>query len=126
MQKPSEKSLARNDGELDLQYTLNKLSELLESAITIAKDNRARAVEYYEGEKRQLDDIRAMGQLVSEEGILEKNCTNALKLVHEATSCLDGPITALTRILQTKIAASSFDPSKMPVNRPVNIRELKD
>ena len=96
---------------------------MLEDAIEIAKDNRAKAVELYETESMYLDKVREH-MLVSEEGTLEKNVINAMKLVQESTKSLEGPIMALTRILSVKIASNAG--INGPINSPVNIHDLKN
>lgn len=116
-------SAITKNGDLDLVHTLNKLSALLEDAIEIAKDNRAKAVELYETESMYLDKVREH-MLVSEEGTLEKNVINAMKLVQESTKSLEGPIMALTRILSVKIASNAG--INGPINSPVNIHDLKN
>lgn len=114
------KSLANKSGELDLEHTLNKLSELLEKAIAIAEENRQIAIDHYYDEKQYLDEQRKV-LLVSEDGVLEKNCTASLKLIQDSTEVLANPINALTKILSAKLIANGSS----EVRGPVDIHALK-
>lgn len=78
-------------------------------------------MDHYYDEKHYLDKSRE-AMMVSEEGILEKNCTQSLKLLQEATSSLEGPISALTKILSTKIISNASS----AIKGPVNIQDFKN
>jgi len=84
--------------ETEVTTNLQKLSELFEEALAIARADRAEAEENYQGMKEALIDLREAGLPMSEEGELEKACNSALKIQIDSSKRLDSIIQSLLKM----------------------------
>lgn len=91
----------------EIQVNLKKLSDMLEEVKLIFEEDRKRAIEHYKILKRQYDEV--IQELpFSDDGILEKEMNNALKIINECQKTLYPLITALSKIIDTQLKGQTM------------------
>lgn len=110
----------------DISVVLEKLSNLLETAIEIQQENRKTAMKNYEYFSNTMRGTHTEDATLSEDGILEKETNKALSLLLDSSKALEKPIEALTRILSTQMNSSALKSlGSTTITTPINISDFK-
>lgn len=122
----------KDESDLEIIGTLNKLSKLLEDSIDLVNKNRDIAIRHKKSLEDQLNEYKSNGFIMSEDGIIEGEITKTVKIISESSRAMREPIIALTKLLQTKITADSIRNSMFPKGRrpysggPIDISEYEE
>jgi hypothetical protein len=109
----------------EVALALNKLSSLLERAITTFEDTRNKAKENHEYFKEQMEECHRQLGTVSEDGVLEKATNDSLRHLIDSSKVLEQPIMAITRILTAKMALDAAKESSNKIVGPIDISAFK-
>jgi hypothetical protein len=114
--------LTKKENVGDITVVLDKLSSLLEEAITIQKQNREMAIKNYEYFSNTLKSTHTEIETISESGVLEKETNKALSLLIESAKTLEKPIEVLSKILSTRMNADALKSiGNVTVTTPIDI-----
>lgn len=112
-----------------------ELSKLLKDALAVYEADRALAIKNYNDMKTQLKNILEQDFEMSQDGILENEVNNALKLVFAASAKLDKVISQVSKIINTQLVNESREKiaqtfsqggnGNLIPNKAVNFREIQ-
>lgn len=120
------KDLINNKDIGDITVVLEKLSNLLETAIEIQQENRKVALKNYEYFSNTMRGTHTEDATLSEDGILERETNKALSLLLDSSKALEKPIDAITKILSTQMSSSAIKSlGNSGITTPINISDFK-
>lgn len=120
----SEENILSKMEDKEISIVLEKLSSLLERSIAIVEENRKNAIDNYNYFSNAMKLNHSETETISEEGILEKETNHALKLLIESSKTLNEPITALTKVLTTKINVEAIK-GVGGITKPIDISDYR-
>ena len=109
----------------EISLALNKLSSLLERAISTFEETRKKALDNHEYFKTKMEEVHEGLGTISEDGVLEKSTNDSLKHMIESSRVLEQPIMAITRILTAKMQLDAAEKMGNKINGPINISDFK-
>lgn len=102
MENEESKDIQTVDSE-NISIVLSKLSSLMERSISIMEQNRKMAISNYDYFKKVMESTHLGQETISEDGVMEKACNDAMKLVIDSAKVMEGTINTLSKILTAKM-----------------------
>lgn len=116
-----------------IQVELTKITELLEEAISIYRQDRDLSIQHYNSLKEQLDNVIDSGEYMSEDASLERAVNAALRLVFDSSKRLDKAMESITKLSITQLIndarleiADKFMSGNAPITGPLDFKRLTE